>query len=198
MPTTPTIRVDIDPDHKPRVTDLDTGEVLDITDLTDADADVKAAVYGQLVQIASNVSTLRTQMKDQIETAFHEGEIETASFYGGVKLTRSAVRKWDPKRVGVVLDRLAEEGVVKRARADAAAPVVEVIKPDGKKLNVLLQELAGTDAGADLASTKTDAVNWKAEVVDVADVPPVDEDGAPQNDPPPSDPVDAFFASEAA
>jgi hypothetical protein len=188
------ITIDIDRDRKPRMTRPDTGEILDFVDLQDASPDVKAAAYGQLVEIASNVSTLRQQLKDELEELHKEGAVESASHYGGVKLTRSSSRRWDEKRVGVVLDRLVVDGAVKSARAAAAAPTVEIRKPDGRKLNALLQELAGTDAGADLASTKTDSVNWRAEIVALDDVP-VDESPAPAAEP---DPVDAFFGAEAA
>jgi hypothetical protein len=82
-----TIKIDITSDLQPRVIDIDTGETLDIVDLQDASADVKAAVYGQVAKIASNLSTLRTQMKDQLEGLFHDGVVESAKFYGGVKLT---------------------------------------------------------------------------------------------------------------
>jgi hypothetical protein len=192
MPTIPNIRVDIDQNRETRVTDLDTGEVLDITDLQDASEHVQAAVYGQLVQIGTNVSTLRTQMKDQLERRFAEGVVESARFYGGVKLTRSAPRKWDPIRARTVLLRLAEEGEIAKARAEAAVPLIEVPKADGKKLNTILAELSGTDAGKDLASTKTDAVNWKAEPVKF------DEPAADEPAPVAADPVDAFFGAKAA
>lgn len=173
-----------------RVIRTDTGELLDITDLTDASPDVQAAVYGQVVKIAGELSTLRTQMKDQIERRFAEGAVESASFYGGVKLTRSAPRKWDAVRARTVLLRLADEGVISKARAEAAVPLVEVPKADGKKLNSMLNELAGTDAGADLGSTKTDAVNWKPEIAELPDAPV-----APAAE---ADPVDAFFEAKAA
>jgi hypothetical protein len=192
MTTITDIQVDADREGV-QVVRTDTGELLDITDLVDASPEVQAAVYGHLVKIASEVSTLRNQMKDQLERRFVEGAVHSASYYGGVKVTRSQVRKWDPKRIGVILDRLATDGIITQARADAAAPTVETRKADGKKLNQLLQELGGTDAGKDLASTKTDAVTWKAEIVDVPDVEPVPEQASE-----PASPVDAFFGSEAA
>jgi hypothetical protein len=190
------ITIDIDRDRKPRITRTDTGEMLDITDLHDASPEVQAAAYGQLVAIATNVSTLRNQLKDMIEQRFHEGAVESGSHYGGVKVARSQVRKWDPVRAGAVLDRLADEGLITKARADAAVPVIETRKPDGRKLNNLLQEFAGTEAGRDLASTKSDSVTWKAEIVAFDDVP-VEE--APASTPAAEpDPVDAFFGAEAA
>lgn len=176
-----------------QVVRTDTGELLDITDLIDASADVQAAVYGHLVKIAGDVSTLRTQMKDQIERRFVEGAVESASFYGGVKLTRSAPRKWDAVRARTVLLRLADEGVISRARAEAAVPMVEAPKADGKKLNAMLNELAGTDAGADLGSTKTDAVTWKPEIAKLDEAPSAGEPAAGGA----ADPVDAFFGKAA-
>ncbi|CAB4894589.1 unannotated protein [freshwater metagenome] len=185
------IHIDLDDERKPRVTRTDTGEILDITDLVDAREDVQAAVYGQLAQIASNISTLRTQMKDQIEQRFHEGAIESAKYYGGVKMTRTATRRWDADRARKVLQRLADAGEITEARALAAVPIVEVPKADGKKLNALLSEFSGTDAGADLASTKTEAINWKSEIVEIEDVPVADDQA--ETPVAAEHPADAFF-----
>lgn len=169
------ITISIGADQRIRVTSAETGEPLDHADIADASRDTKVALYGRLRAVSHDLSALTGRLKLDLEDLHKEGEVESAGSYGGVKLWRSSSRRWDPARVVTVLQRLVEDGTVTAARARAAAPTVERVKPDGRKLNVLLQELAGTEAGAALAATKTDTVTWASAIVTVDDVEPVAE-----------------------
>lgn len=144
------------------LTDEDTGEIHDIDTLLDADPALLADAYAAANRAATQIQSLRTRLQDLIEIAHDHGLIESGDRYGARQLVRDRKRVWDEKRVPLALDRLVASGTIPEARAAALVETVEKAKPNGRKLNSLLEELAGKDPAAadDLASTKRDIVRW--------------------------------------
>lgn len=145
-----------------QVVDVDTGEMYAVSD---APVEVLAAVGARLDEITAAARSARATVADELLRRMGRSKLLTVGAYAGEATTR---RDWDPDATWAALSDLVDRGLITPAEADEAMPEKTARRPDGRRLNALLTQLAGEDPVAAQALAQARSAKTSLKIVRTA------------------------------